>query len=198
MFKVNNKNTKTINYFDKLYGKRWVGFCLNIRAVEMDYKVERPWNTEKCCRPPWLNPRRSKMATTVTLWPWWQPLKSFCVETFFFSFASYFSFFYARKQGRGKGAWSPGPPSGVPALNTGKTFFIEVLFQSQWKKHRFPWKMILGIFRIALPAGIYLLKVNNRSTRTTCEICSKLTIKTPERRHKSLSFIWDCFPGEYR
>ena len=31
------------------------------------------------------------------------------------------------------------------------------------------------------PVGIYLLKVNNRSTRTRCEICSKLTIKTPER-----------------
>ena len=28
-------------------------------------------------------------------------------------------------------------------------------------------------------AGIYLLKVNNRSTRTRCEICSKLPIKTP-------------------
>ena len=27
------------------------------------------------------------------------------------------------------------------------------------------------------PAGIYLLKVNSRSTRTSCEICSKLTIK---------------------
>ena len=32
------------------------------------------------------------------------------------------------------------------------------------------------------PTGIYLLKVNNRNTRTRCEICSKLTIKTPERR----------------
>ena len=30
-------------------------------------------------------------------------------------------------------------------------------------------------------ASIYLLKVNNRNTRTRCEICSKLTIKTPER-----------------
>ena len=29
------------------------------------------------------------------------------------------------------------------------------------------------------PAGIYLLKVNNRNTRARCEICSKLTIKTP-------------------
>ena len=34
----------------------------------------------------------------------------------------------------------------------------------------------------ALPANIYLLKVNNRNTRKRCEICSKLTIKTPERR----------------
>ena len=33
------------------------------------------------------------------------------------------------------------------------------------------------------PAVIYLLKVSNRNTRTRCEICSKLTIKTPERRH---------------
>ena len=32
------------------------------------------------------------------------------------------------------------------------------------------------------PTGIYLLKVNNRNTRTRCEICLKLTIKTPERR----------------
>ena len=33
------------------------------------------------------------------------------------------------------------------------------------------------------PAGIYLLKVNNRNTGTRCEICPKLTINTPERRH---------------
>ena len=31
------------------------------------------------------------------------------------------------------------------------------------------------------PAGIYVLNVNNRNTRTRCEKCSKLTIKTPER-----------------
>ena len=34
----------------------------------------------------------------------------------------------------------------------------------------------------SFPAGIYLLKVNNRNTRTRCEICSNLTIKTPEWR----------------
>ena len=34
-----------------------------------------------------------------------------------------------------------------------------------------------------LPANIYLFKVCNRSSRKSCEICSKSTIKTPERRH---------------
>ena len=33
------------------------------------------------------------------------------------------------------------------------------------------------------PAKIYLFKVNNRGTRKRYEICSKLTINTPERRH---------------
>ena len=33
-----------------------------------------------------------------------------------------------------------------------------------------------------IPVGKYMLKVNT-NTRTKCEICSKLTIKTPERRH---------------
>ena len=34
-----------------------------------------------------------------------------------------------------------------------------------------------------IPSRHYLLKVNNRNTRTRCEICSKLTINAPERRH---------------
>ena len=33
------------------------------------------------------------------------------------------------------------------------------------------------------PANIYLFKVNKRNTRKRYEICSKLTIKTPERPH---------------
>ena len=33
------------------------------------------------------------------------------------------------------------------------------------------------------PAGIYLFKVNSKNTIKRCEICSKLRIKTPERRH---------------
>ena len=39
----------------------------------------------------------------------------------------------------------------------------------------------MAIERI-IPAGIFLLKVNNRNTRKRCEICSKLTIKALERR----------------
>ena len=35
---------------------------------------------------------------------------------------------------------------------------------------------------ITKPTGIYLLKVNNRNTRKSCEICSKLTMNITERR----------------
>ena len=31
-------------------------------------------------------------------------------------------------------------------------------------------------WKIIVPAGIYLLKVNNRNTRTRCEICSSVSI----------------------
>ena len=33
------------------------------------------------------------------------------------------------------------------------------------------------------PANVYLFKANNGNTRAMREICSKLTIKKPERRH---------------
>ena len=36
---------------------------------------------------------------------------------------------------------------------------------------------------VNIPNNIYLFKVKNRDTRKRCEICSKLTIKTQERRH---------------
>ena len=34
-----------------------------------------------------------------------------------------------------------------------------------------------------IPVSIYLFKVNNRNTGKNGELCSKLTIKTPERGH---------------
>ena len=36
--------------------------------------------------------------------------------------------------------------------------------------------------RVFIPTGIYLFKVKNRNTRTMCEMCSRLKIKTLERR----------------
>ena len=44
-----------------------------------------------------------------------------------------------------------------------------------------------------ISAGNYMLKVTNRNTKTRCEICSKLTIKIPERRHDFEQVIadWD-------
>ena len=58
------------------------------------------------------------------------------------------------------------------------------------------------------PASIYVLKVNNRHTRTRCEKCSKLIIKTPKRRHwcrsgvfivnfENISFFLNIFNFEH-
>ena len=49
--------------------------------------------------------------------------------------------------------------------------------------------LVESAFRLSFPVGIYLVKVNNRNTRIRCEICSKSTIKTPERWHRSGVFI---------
>ena len=40
------------------------------------------------------------------------------------------------------------------------------------------------------PAKIYEFKVNNRSTKESCEICSKLTTKTPGRRQWRFSGVF--------
>ena len=55
-------------------------------------------------------------------------------------------------------------------------YYLESLFRIFYAKIHFP--------------VVYLLKVNNRNTRTRCKICSKLTIKTPERHelHPSAFF----------
>ena len=43
-------------------------------------------------------------------------------------------------------------------------------------------KNLRPFFLRNIPAGNYMFKVNNRNTRTRCEIRSKLTVKAPERR----------------
>ena len=40
------------------------------------------------------------------------------------------------------------------------------------------------------PADIYWLKVNSRNTRARCELCLKLTIKTPQQRQWSRSGVF--------
>ena len=41
-----------------------------------------------------------------------------------------------------------------------------------------------------IPANLHLFKANNSNTRERCEICSKLAIKTLQRRqHQSGAFI---------
>ena len=39
------------------------------------------------------------------------------------------------------------------------------------------------------PVGIYMFKVNDRDIRKWCEICLKLTIKTPERRRSGVFIV---------
>ena len=43
------------------------------------------------------------------------------------------------------------------------------------------------------PANIYLFKVSNRSTKTRCEICSKLTIKTPFHLFSNVYIVYCWF-----
>ena len=55
-----------------------------------------------------------------------------------------------------------------------------------WKKNN------IALQQMNYPAGNYMFKVSNRSTRTRCEICSKLTIKTPNDTDLCWSlFLWN-------
>ena len=54
----------------------------------------------------------------------------------------------------------------------GKTIHLDILSNSK----------INIMYHCGIPSLYYLLKVKNINIRTSCEICSKLTIKTPELR----------------
>ena len=58
------------------------------------------------------------------------------------------------------------------ATNSINEKFRFVLFHQSESKHYWSLDMFYT-------ASNYLLKVNDRNTRIRCEICSKLTIKTP-------------------
>ena len=75
----------------------------------------------------------------------------------------------------------------LPLLNTLSQMFLDLqnflkCFSIMHMKVDCIIKWSALFIRKKIPAGIFLFKVNNRNTRTRCEICSKLTINTPERR----------------
>ena len=61
--------------------------------------------------------------------------------------------------------------------------FSSISIYHNWSRPRFLspetkiWLLLSSIL-----AGTYIFKVKNRSTRKSCEICSKFTINSPERR----------------
>ena len=60
------------------------------------------------------------------------------------------------------------------------TILIFFFFGKLKKDHFFHVrKLSIGCSLEDFPVGIYMLKVNNKNTRTRYEICSKSTIKTP-------------------
>ena len=62
---------------------------------------------------------------------------------------------------------------------------VSIVSRKAVRKWRWCTLILMLIYYIFFPAGIYLLKVNKRNTRTRCETCSKFTIKISERRQTS-------------
>ena len=63
-----------------------------------------------------------------------------------------------------------------------------IVYSTMIKSNAFLCENEIGVYPIILfsfmiEAGNYMFNVNNRSTRTRCGMSSKLTIKTPKRRH---------------
>ena len=71
---------------------------------------------------------------------------------------------------------------GTGSFTDSEFFVSDLLMVYKTRNLMFPEKRVNGSQEPegTYPVGIYLLKVNNRTTRTRCEIFSKLTIKTPE------------------
>ena len=80
----------------------------------------------------------------------------------------------------------------LPFLKSPFTFYSCIRFGNNF--HQLFIQLTLQLKSLGCPiflaASIYLPKVNNSNTRAKCEICSKLTIKTLERRQ------WRC-PGVF-
>ena len=67
---------------------------------------------------------------------------------------------------------------------------VRVKLPTIWLHHKLPYVNIDNFGHIQYmnlvrgsSVNIYLLKAKNRNSRKRCEVCSKLTTKTPEQRH---------------
>ena len=69
------------------------------------------------------------------------------------------------------------------SLNTGKYGTERILYLDIFRAIKVSNILLMWFNNLMIPAGNYMFKVNNRNTRTRCEICSKLTIMSPERRY---------------
>ena len=68
-------------------------------------------------------------------------------------------------------------------LDLYQIFFLQKQSCMQKNVHKLPQTLHRYLTNFSTrPAGNYMFKANNKNTRTKCEICSKLTIKIPERR----------------
>ena len=69
----------------------------------------------------------------------------------------------------------------------GNPYHATILYIYPFKTSEHPWLTFwcgnIQYINLVLSANIYLFIVNNRNIRKRCEICSKLTMKTLERRH---------------
>ena len=74
-----------------------------------------------------------------------------------------------------------------------KIVLLPLIFAKGFKEIPFLESIISLGSQIQSPANIYLLKVNNKSTRKRSEICSKLTLKTPEGSHWRRSGVFINF-----
>ena len=71
----------------------------------------------------------------------------------------------------------------TPPINKNNNFIKNYVFV--WFKA----KLFTSGLENTSPANIYFFKVKNLDTRKKCEICSKLTIKTSERRRSGIFFV---------
>ena len=62
------------------------------------------------------------------------------------------------------------------------TFYAVCLWRC-YRKHACKLCFVAASELLHYPAGNCMYKANDKNTRSKCEICSKLTIKTPEWRH---------------